>query len=359
MKIGAFYYLWYGRPVYSSWGAGIWQKSGSTHNPLLGRYNSRDEEVISKHIDWAKEAGIDFFAMNWSDADSWDDITLKNYYLNHPKAKSFSFCVFYDSMAALNMFKPNTFLSYDFEEDYSPGLTRGEKFVKDMDYLADTYLNNPQYLKVNGSHVIPIYNTSAFRNCEKYLKQTEINMGKRGIKLFLIADVVCWSGVKISLKNFSFLWNTPPKESLKTIYRAFRRLFPSNYEKDFSLSDHFKAITGYNLYSVGRIDNFLRSTKILFREFSDYAKSKKLHFIPTILPGYDDRHLNGFDRPILDRNNGDFYKKFWDTAEEFIDPELNMLFVTSFNELHEGTELEPSEEYKDTYIKLTKLLKNK
>ncbi|MGC8890962.1 MAG: glycoside hydrolase family 99-like domain-containing protein, partial [bacterium] len=45
------------------------------------------------------------------------------------------------------------------------------------------------------------------------------------------------------------------------------------------------------------------------------------------------------------------YSNLWKFA---INSNPNWIIITSFNEWHEGSEIEPSEEYGDTYINLTK-----
>lgn len=356
--LGAYYYLWYGAPKIPILGGGEWKHSGSTNQPVLGKYNSREESVIKQQIDWAKKADIDFFAVNWSDAGTWDDETLKNYYLKHPDSSEMKFCIIYDSIPALNRYRYNIFPSYDFNDEFSPSITKGKKFVEDFKYLAENYFNHPQYLKVDDRLVVIVYNASAFRNISKYFDQINSNMEKQGIKLFLIADAVCWSGVKVSRKNLSFLWTMPPAESVKVIFRALRRRSLKSYENDFSLSKYFKAITGYNMYSVNRTENFLENVKDTYEKYANFAKSSGLCFVPNVMPGYNDQKLNGLSRPVLERKNGDFYNKFWEIAKQNLDPKLKMVLITSFNEWHEGAELEPSLEYGEKYLELTRELKN-
>lgn len=354
INLGAHYYLWYGRPTLPIIGGGVWN-SGYTNNPLLGEYNSRDKEVIESHINWAKEAGVDFFAVNWNDTQSWDDITCRDYFLPKIENSRIKFCIHYDSSIALNILhKPR---SYNFNEEYSIGKTKGEKFLEDFEYLAKSYFKHPNYLKINGKPVVIIYNVSAFRNVSEYLNKLEQNMKKEGIELFLIADVVYWAGIKLSKNNISYLWTNSPKNSFKVLVRALKRFFPKNYENDFSLSKYFRGITGYNMYATNRTDNFLKNIDNLYKKFSDYAKLKNLLFVPNIMPGYNDRSLKGFNRPILERKEGEFYKEFWKLAKKYLNPSLEMVLITSFNEWHEGTEIESSKKYGKKYIELTKLLK--
>lgn len=352
--LGAHYYLWYGRPTFPIIGGGVWQ-SGYTNTPVLGKYNSRHSQVINQHISWAKEAGIDFFAINWHDSHSWDDITLKDYYLLHQSTSKMKFCLHYDSSLALNIFKNP--VSYNFDDKYSPNKTKGEKFLEDFEYLADTYFNHSQYLKINGRPVVIIYIVHAFRNNSKYFEQLKINMGKKNISLFLIADVVCWAGIRLTKKNLSYLWKIPPKELIKIFNQVMRRLSLKKHENDISLSKYFDGLTGYNMYSVNRTSNFLKNVDKVYQKFYNYAHLHNLCFIPTIVPGYNDRNISGLDRPILERKEGGFYKDFQTIAKKYLHSSLKIALITTFNEWHEGTEIEPSKEYGTKYLELTKLLK--
>ena len=72
-------------------------------------------------------------------------------------------------------------------------------------------------------------------------------------------------------------------------------------------------------------------------------------FIGTVMPGYDDiKARNGHQR---DRANGDYYRGTWQTV---IDHNAAGVILTSFNEFFEGSHIEPSEQYGDLYLKLTK-----
>jgi len=352
--LGAHYYLWYGRPTFPVVGGGVW-KTGYSHQPFLGEYESRDPQVISQHINWAREAGIDFFAINWHDSDSWDDITLRDYYLPHRRTSEIKFCLHYDSSLALNVFRNP--VSYDFNDKYSPLKTKGEKFLEDFEYLAETYFNHSQYLKINNRPLVIIYGASLFRNVSRYFEQLKINMAKRNISLFLVADVVHWAGVKLTKKNLSYFWEVPPKEVIKLFCRVMRRFSLNNLEEDIFLGKYFNGITGYNMYSVNRTSNFLKNVDKVYQKFFSYAHSKNLCFIPTVIPGYDDRNLRGLNRPILEREEGKFYKEFWQIVKKYLTPSLKIALITTFNEWHEGTEIEPSKEYGTRYLELTKLLK--
>lgn len=327
---------------------------GYTGRPIFGEYNSRDSEIISRHIDWAEKSAIDFFAIEWADIQDWDNITLRDYYLKHLQSSSLKFCIFYDSSLALNGYRFQAGHNYDFEEPYLPGKTRGHKFLEDFEYLANTYFELPQYLKIGGRPLVIIYNASAFRNVKNYFE-----ILKEKMDLFLVADVVCWSGIVLSKRNFNFLWGNPLRETFKTALRALRRLSPKNYESDFSLSRYFSAITGYNMYDANRTKDFLKNVDKTYRKFWRYAQSQNLGFVPNVLPGYDDRNLNGRHLPALDRKGGQFYEEFFEVAKKYLDPKLKMVLLTSFNEWHEGTAVEPAREYGNQYLELTKSLKGK
>jgi hypothetical protein len=52
----AYYYIWFDE---SSW------NRAKTDYPLLGRYSSDDRQVMRKHVEWAKRAGIAGFIVSW------------------------------------------------------------------------------------------------------------------------------------------------------------------------------------------------------------------------------------------------------------------------------------------------------
>jgi hypothetical protein len=55
-RIGAHYYPWYT--------AECWASQPTANTPVLGRYASADRAVPRRQIQWAKEAGIDFFLLS-------------------------------------------------------------------------------------------------------------------------------------------------------------------------------------------------------------------------------------------------------------------------------------------------------
>src|SRR5262249_38439048 len=73
----------------------------------------------------------------------------------------------------------------------------------------------------------------------------------------------------------------------------------------------------------------------------------------TIIPGYDDsvQPSRKPPRPITGRFDGETYKVMW---EEAIAANPDWVIVTSWNEWHEGSEIEPSAELGDKDLKTTK-----
>jgi len=344
--LGTHYYPWYGKPANPILGGGDWS-SGYTDHPILGKYDSRDHAVINQHIKWAKSAGIDFFSMEWTGPHTWEDITLKNYYLSAPKAQEIKFCIFYDSYFTLNKF--GTPFSYNFNDRYTVAKTKGQKFLEDFEYLAGTYFNSPRYLRIDNRPLVIVYISYLFQNASSYLEQLETIMAKKGYSLFLVADVVYFEP-KFAIKEiFSIFGKEPLINVIKGVSRKVHHLSLGNLR----ISKYFDAVTGYNMYRPERVSNFLEDVDREYRKFWDYARSRNLRFIPTVMPGYDDRNLRGSTRPILGREKGEFYKEFWKVAKKYIDPSLKIVLITSFNEWHEGTEIEPSKEYGNTYLELT------
>ena len=91
-----------------------------------------------------------------------------------------------------------------------------------------------------------------------------------------------------------------------------------------------------------------------FEAVDRLARGHGLRLVPNAMPGYDDTPLRGVGRVTINRRRGDFYRESFQVAAPFVDDEQPMLLITSFNEWHEGTELEPSDEYGEKYLDLTR-----
>jgi hypothetical protein len=308
LLVGAYYYPW--------WNQLSWDE-GYKDYPYLDLYDSRSLSVINQHIEWATDYGIDFFAMSWWGPGSWEDKTIRDYYLQAEESSEIKFCIHYESVGCLNE-PPGQ--PIDFNSQFDESQTRGEKFLSDLDYIAENFFNDPRYLKINGRPVIIFYSAMDYQNASEALAQFKQSMDPQP---YLIADVIRFES---SIENL-----------------------------DWDFLSNFDAITGYNMYTSDQsmYPYFLSKVAGKYAEFKYYAESYGLSFVPGVMPGYDDTIIRE-GHPPLDRNSGQFYKDYWQVAIEYLDPDINAIMITSFNEWHEDTQIEPATEYGMTYLELTK-----
>lgn len=71
----------------------------------------------------------------------------------------------------------------------------------------------------------------------------------------------------------------------------------------------------------------------------------------TIIPGYDDSHIGREGPTVVSREKGELYRRLWKAA---LEAQPDWIVITSFNEWHEGSEIEPSMEWGDLFINLTR-----
>ncbi|MFC8125607.1 ThuA domain-containing protein [Streptomyces sp. NPDC057302] len=92
-------------------------------------------------------------------------------------------------------------------------------------------------------------------------------------------------------------------------------------------------------------DGIAGATAPGWKQAGDYARAHDLIWAPSVAPGYiDDRAVPGNTTPTLDRAGGAAYDKQWNNA---LDPAIGgspaWVSVTSFNEWHEGSSIEPAD----------------
>ncbi len=135
-------------------------------------------------------------------------------------------------------------------------------------------------------------------------------------------------------------------DSIKTIHSQFQLInfgfTPSN----------LNGFLGFHEYlPIG--DNPLKNeSRFLFA--AQIARKRNKLIATPVMPGFDDRWLRS-PGLYIERENGNFYRKVWEAA---IASKPDWVLITSFNEWFEGTEIEPSKEYEDFYLNLTRYYSN-
>ncbi|MFG2356325.1 ThuA domain-containing protein [Streptomyces sp. NPDC048521] len=92
-------------------------------------------------------------------------------------------------------------------------------------------------------------------------------------------------------------------------------------------------------------DGIAGATAPGWKQAGDYARAHGLIWSPSVAPGYiDDRAVPGNTTPTVERANGAAYDRQWSNA---LDPAIggtpSWVSVTSFNEWHEGSSIEPAD----------------
>lgn len=309
-KVCAFYYPWYGNArgpsrCFFHWeGVDVDSIGSSTHYPMLGPYDSYDEKVIETHMLLAKSSGIDYFIVSWWGIDTFEDKVFHSL-LNVGEQLGFNITIYYESYRGLSPLLDPT------------------QIVNELSYVVRNYASSPAFLKVNSRPVIFIYAVEAYGRDPDFWFKVRRSLEEHVGPVYLVGD----------LRDPRYIH----------VFDAFHTYIELNLNV---MEDVFK--TYRQKMSIGLKDLDLnQAINIILSKGNPTIQEKALCF--TVVPGYDDRKIR-YPGALLDRRNGETYKAYWQKALK-ADPDL--ILITSWNEWHEGTEIEPSREYGFTYLQLT------
>ncbi|GIV04702.1 MAG: hypothetical protein KatS3mg016_0277 [Fimbriimonadales bacterium] len=293
----AFYYGWYGNPEVS----GKWlhweavdaerkQIATSTHYPALGAYDSNDPKVIEQHCRWAREAKLDGFIYSWWGIGTGEEKPLPRL-LDAAQRHSLKVCLYYEAVP-------------------QPGDPRS--VLSDWRYILQKYGVHPAYLKVEGRPVLFVY-------------------GRAMEQLSLVQ----WGWVLETIRK-----EFPP--GVCAIGDSLSR----------SVARIFDGIHTYNPVGVlvGKPVSAIRATlELHYHEALQTAGTLGRIACATIIPAYDDTKIR---TPGIrtDRFEGEAYRQQWQAVLN-LNPDWTL--ITSFNEWHEGSEIEPSVEYGERELRTT------
>ncbi|MBP7053335.1 MAG: hypothetical protein KBE65_20190 [Phycisphaerae bacterium] len=299
-RVMAFYYPWYGTPD-GPGGSGRtihWGQidtadhdiSESTHYPALGAYDSHDPAVIDQHCQWAKAAHIDTFIVSWWGHGDYTDLAMAKI-LDACQTHGLKACIYYETVP-----EPET----------------AQTAAQDILRVLAKYGSHEAYLKVDTAPVVFIYGRAVeelgllgWREAIQFIKA-----GRR-------------TGATILGDQFSY---------------GAARVFDGvhTYNTAGSLSN----------LSLEDAEKWAAGTYTPWVQLADEADAISTI---TVIPGYDDTKIRTPGLAV-ERFNGNLYRAQWSQA---IAADPHWVLITSFNERHEGSEIEPSFEYGDEYIKLT------
>lgn len=319
--VGAYYYPWYPR----NWRQGYLNaRLTPPQLPALGQYDSSNLKVIEQHIAWSSQYGINFWAVSWWPDQPQLDRVIKDSILRAKNISDIRFCIFYET-AGLGL--------ADDRINFTPDKIK--KFVSDFKYLAQNYFSHPSYLKIKGRPVVIIYLTRTFiGDYPEAIGALRKSLKELGFDPYLIGDEIFW-----------YVMRTTP--------------LPPSPHPNMTRIRLLDGVTAYNMYDwakpkqmgYGSSSTFLSDVHALYQEYQS-AIGKEAKFVPAIIPGYNDRGVRLSDRhPVIPRQfqpggqEGSFFDQaLKQTVIPFIDSDIPMALITTFNEWNEGTQIEPTQE---------------
>ena len=174
---------------------------------------------------------------------------------------------------------------------------------RDMEYIIDKYGGSSAFYRFNGKPMFYIY--------DSYL----INENQ-------------WNDV-LSINGK----NTIRKTKYDSIVIS---LYLNNQANNFILTSNFDGIYTY-FASVGFTGG---STITNWDQIQNWCLQNNKIFIPSVGPGYDDTRIRPWNSANRkNREDGNYYKKMFSKA---IEVKSKIISITSYNEWHEGTQIEAS-----------------
>nr|MDO8113461.1 hypothetical protein [Candidatus Sigynarchaeota archaeon] len=326
-RVCAFYYTWYGNQtayygespgtanIIVAWDEShpeldppIWHHpdinpydiAASQHPDLntssLVLFDSCDPRAIRFHLDCATLGGIDTFICTW-----WSQDSLTNY----------NFRQVLNVTEMYNYTQRHTIYFETVQDRFYYNRTDGVTNVyNDLKYVIQNYGNHSRFLRIGDRPVIFVYATLSRVSVQNWTTVVQM-LHADGLNPFLIADV----GIR------------PIDPDLIPIFDGFHT---------------------YN--SLGIFRDEPQNALALFETFVLSSRYNGKMACTTTLPGYNDTSVR-YGTPSLERQEGEVYKNSWDVATR---SRCDWALICTFNEWHEGTEIEPSLENGTYYIDMTR-----
>jgi glycoprotein endo-alpha-1,2-mannosidase len=292
-QVLAFYYSWYGNPAVS----GHWvhwknvdpakqRIENSTDYPAYNAYDSHDPAILDRQAAAARAAGVTGFIASWWGQGSFEDHGVP-LLLDAAAKHGLAVSAYYEKIPG---------------ED-APA--RVKAAIGDLDYLLSHYAAHKAWLRAAGKPIVFVYTRAIHQLSPAEWREViaQVHRDNPG-GVALVAD------------------------SLEASFVA--------------------AFDGASTYNITRQTQHKTPPQI--RDWARVAYPRlvaaagpgKISTV-TVIPGYDDSKVGRPPpRPVTERWGGETYRALW---QEAVAAHSDYVLITSWNEWHEGSEIEPSVEY--------------
>jgi glycoprotein endo-alpha-1,2-mannosidase len=285
--MAAFYYPWYFTPefdgVWEHWEGNPPEDIASDFYPLLGPYSMSNPEVLAQHFAWLREAGVGLIISSWWGKFNRTDTALP---------LMLDIADHYGIKVAFHI------------EPYS-GRT-ANNLMRDIRYIYDQY----------GSHPAFYWTTDTSR----------YSPGDQPKGLFFLWATVVPDNDKPPVAHD--YW----KDALDTLHSEDPGAIVITDQNDpaWVIESHFDGSYNYGVLDADQVGyNWARALPL------------DTWYIPGINPGFSAKRIGGETWVDTPRRDGATYQDRWERMFEMgIEPAL--VAVTTFNEWHEGTQIEPA-----------------
>ncbi len=298
-EVHAFYYPWYGNPQtdgsYLHWSHRQFVKEGVSKSypggddigadfyPKLGCYSSNSDTDLSEHMQMLRRARIGVISTSWWGKDTYTDKAVPR---------------LLDAAA-------NHGIKVCFHIEPFPG--RNAQTTREaIAYIIDKYGSHSAFYRYGQDNPRPLF----------YVYDSYITPAEQ------------WQTI---------LSPESPQTIRNTKYDSIIiGLWVKEHEQDFMTKGHFD---GY--YTYFATDGFTYGSTIKnWPGLAEWAKKNDKLYIPSVGPGYIDLRIRPWnDVNTRDRQDGQYYDREFAAA---IDVDPKIISITSFNEWHEGTQIEPA-----------------
>lgn len=294
-----FYYGWYGNPEtdgqWRHWDHPTLPRQGAStphtppediganYYPGDGLCSSLNRDDVTRQMKQIKDAGIGVLAASWWGKDDISD----------------------QSLALLFEIAPEYGIQICFHIEPFPG-RNAETTRAALVYLLDRYGDHPALYRCSQSGNRPLI----------YLYDSYLTPAEDWAGLFQAGDKQSIRGTKYDAAAIA--------------------LWVKKNEQEFMLRGGFDGF--YTYFATERFT--YGSTPSNWPQLAAWAKEKGLIFIPSVGPGYIDTRIRPWNNAnTRAREDGAYYDRMFESALKSGAP---LVSITSFNEWHEGTQIEPA-----------------